>query len=255
MPDAAATPSDAEPAERSVLDFARTQLGPASERLLRRPELLAVVLAEIHAGRSLADATLGCVHRHLAGQRQLADEFAGHFLFDLMRMGQSSMSTSSQLRRFLDTGDLVLSVFGDLWTDFSDLEFRSSSQFKSLFAQRIDWKAIDRSRMLNTRGRREDQRLDEQPEDLDLPAADGAGSPLTQAIRSEERDKFILILLRLEPRERQLLTLRLRGLSIEDVAQSLGLTADTARRATDRAIQKARQLLREDGNRDDTAPH
>ncbi len=255
MPEAATTPPDAESPERRVLEFAHTQLGPASERLLRQPELLDAVVGEVRGGRLLADATLGCVYRHLQGQRQLADEFAGYFLFDLMRIGKTSMSNSAQLRRFLDTGDLVLSVFGDLWTDFSDLEFQSSVQFKSLFAKRINWKAIDQSRKFNGMTRREDRRLAQQPDELDLPAVDGAGSPLPQAIRAEERDLFILILLRLEPRDRQLLTLRLRGLPLEDVAQSLGLSVDAARKATDRAIFKARQLASVDNSQAGSALH
>jgi RNA polymerase sigma factor (sigma-70 family) len=247
MPDVAAPPPDTDPLERSVHEFARTQLGPASERLLRNPEPLAEVVRELRAGRSLPDATLACLYRHLRGQRQLADEFAAYFLFDLMRMGRSSMSTSSKLRRFLDTGDLVLSVFGDLWTDFSDIDFESTTQFKSLFAKRVNWKAIDQARRMNSGRRREDQRLPEQPEDLELPQ-DAADSPLPQAIRSEERDLFILILLRLEPRDRQLLTLRLKGLPLEDIAQALGLSAEATRKATDRAILKARRLATGDGD-------
>jgi len=241
MPEASVSPSEAGSPAHQALQFAM-QLGPASDRLLRKPGLLDGVVAEIQAGRSLEDAVLGCVHRHLSGHRQLADEFAGYFLLELLRLGSASMSTTSKLRRFLDTGDLVLSVFGDLGGDFSDLHFDTAAQFKALFAQRMNWKAADQARKLNSGRRREDQRVADRPEELDPPAQDTSASPQTQAIRAEEQDRLILMLLRLEPRDRELLTLRLKGLPIDEIARTMGLGVDAARKAIDRAIARARRL-------------
>jgi len=242
MPEPPPAAKASEPVEERILDFARRELGPASERLLQQPEVLASVAAEIRTGRELSDAVLQRLHASLAGRRQLADEFAGFFLFDLMRMGKLSMASTSKLRRFLDTGDLVLSVFGDLWGDVSTLRFDSTDQFKALFAQRMQWKASDQARRLGSGRRREDQRLPEQPEEMDISAPEHEASPLPHAIRAEERERLILILLRLNPRERRLLTLRLKELPLEEIAREVELSPEATRKALERAIAKARRL-------------
>jgi RNA polymerase sigma factor (sigma-70 family) len=228
--------------EADILAFAAAKLGPASERLLREPEALADAAAQLRAGRDVSDVVLAKVHASMSGRRQLADEFAGYFLFDLMRMGKLSMASSSKLRRFLDTGDLVLSVFGDLWGDVASLQFQSTDQFRSLFAKRMNWKASDQARRLRSGRRREDQRVAEQPEEMDLSAPEHEGAPLPQLIRSEERERLILILLRLNERERRLLTLKLKDLPLEEIARDVQLSPESARRALDRALAHARQL-------------
>jgi RNA polymerase sigma factor (sigma-70 family) len=228
--------------EEQLLAFAGSKLGPCSERLLRQPEVMAQLVTEVRGGRGISDAVLAVVHASMPGRRQLADEFAGFFLFDLMRMGKLSMASSSKLRRFLDTGDLVLSVFGDLWGDVSSLQFDTTDQFRALFARRMDWKASDQARRLRSGRRREDQRVAEQPDEMELPAADQATAPLPHAIRAEERERLILILLRLNERERRLLTMRLKEVPIEEIAREMELSVDAARKALERAIAKARHL-------------
>lgn len=235
--------------DAQMFEFARAELGPASERLLRDPEVRAGVRARLERGFSLGDSVLGEMHSRLSRDRRVADEFVAHFLFDLMKMGRLSMSASTRLRRFLDTGDLVMSVFGDLWTDLGDLRFESRNQFTSLFAKRMGWKAVDQVRRLKSKRRAEDMRLPHDPEELELGAADTATAPLPEAIRKEEREQLILILLRLKDRDRQVLTLYLQDRSIEAIGHELGLSYDAARQALKRALERARRVAARSGQR------
>lgn len=222
-----------------LLEFARTQLGPHSERCLRAPGALDAVRARIAAGADPTDAVLGHIHSCLKQDRRLADEFAAHFVFDLMLMGRISMASSSRLRRFLDTGDLVMSVFGDVWAEFEDVRFETRSQYKRLFAQRLNWKAADQARRMSARTRREDLRVAEEPDELHGPIA---ADPLRDAIRREEREELILLLLRLKERERRLLSMHLKNEPLEAIAAAEGLSPEAARKAIARAIEQARQI-------------
>jgi len=228
----------APPTDERLLEFARDQLGPHSERCLRAAGALDAVRARVAAGVEPADAVLGHIHSRLGQDPRLADEFVAHFVLDLMLMGRISMASSSRLRRFLDTGDLVLSVFGDVWADFGDVRFESRNQYKRLFAQRLDWKAADQSRRLSAGTRREDLRGPEQPDELH----GGQADPLGDAIRREERERLILLLLRLKDRERRLLSMHLRGEPLESIAAAEGLSPEAARKALARAIEEARRI-------------
>src|SRR5262245_52081798 len=208
---------------RELLEFSRAGLGNAAGPHIERPEILTSAVLRRLAGRNVEDAVLAEIHAALPGNRALADDFAAYLLYDLMRMGSNSMAASSGLRRFLDTGDLVLSVFGDLWHDIPDVKFESCAQFKQLFAQRLNWKAASTARRFTDGTRGEQHRLPRPPEDLDLAAGDEGGTPLSAAIREEERARLILILLRLSDRERQVLTLHLKGHGPGEIAQRLGL--------------------------------
>ena len=230
--------STAPASEARLLEFARVQLGPRSERCLRGPGAIAAVRARIAEGAELADAVLAHVHACLHDDPRLADEFAAHFVLDLMLMGRMSMATSSRLRRFLDTGDLVLSVFGDVWAEFGDVPFVSRQQYKRLFAQRLDWKAADQARRMTASTRREDLRGPQQPDELHGSQAD----PLRDAMRREEREQLILLLLRLKDRERRLLSMHLKGEPLEAIAAAEGISSEAARKALARAIDEARQL-------------
>jgi RNA polymerase sigma factor (sigma-70 family) len=236
-------PADDSKLAREILEFSRTRLGNTARQHVERPEVLAAALARRKEGRNVEDAVLAEIHAALPGNRALADDFAAYLLFDLMKMGSNSMAASSSLRRFLDTGDLVLSVFGDLWHDVPSVRFESAGQFKTLFAQRLNWKAASNARRYTTDKRGEQHRLPHSPDELDLSATDEA--PLTAAIREEERTRLILILLRLPDNHRRILTLHLRGLDTTEIAQRLGMQPDSARKALTRATEQARKLARQ----------
>ncbi len=222
-----------------VLRFAEEKLGPATCALLSEPEGRAFVREKIGAGAEPADAVLAFAHRQAAAHPRVADEFTAFFLADLLRLGRGRLSAG--LRRFLDTGDLVQSVFGDLWPELAGLEFRTRAQFLSLLAGRLRWKIADRDRAFRGPRRREDRREALPPEDA-VEAGPG-GSPASLAASAEERERLILVLLRLPPRDRRLLTLFLKGEPVEAIAREEGLALDAARKALQRAIRRARALV------------
>jgi len=240
--------------EREIVKFTQARLGRAALHHVSRPDVMAAIVARRRPGISLEDAVLAEIHAGLPGQRALADEFAAYFLYDLMKMGSNSMAASSSLRRFLDTGDLVLSVFGDLWHDVPAVRFDSCAQFQTLFAQRLNWKAASSARRLSRDRRGEQHRMPEPADELDVESGDDAGTPLAAAIREEERARLILLLLRLNDRDRQILTLHLKGLSRDEIAQRLGLQYDAARKALSRAIEAARRLASECDTESATSP-
>jgi RNA polymerase sigma factor (sigma-70 family) len=238
-PDPSSPSGEPAVSDEQILEFALSQLGPRSERHLRS-DGLPDVRQRLAQGAELPDAVLGHIHSRLKLDPRLADEFAAHFVLDLMLMGRISMASSSRLRRFLDSGDLVLSVFGDVWAEFEDVRFESRSQYKRFFAQRLQWKAADQARRMTASTRREDLRVAEQPEELEHRAAP-APDPLRDAIRSEDRQRLILLLLRLKDRERRLLTQHLKGETLEAIAAAEGLSTDATRKALARAIEQARE--------------
>jgi RNA polymerase sigma factor (sigma-70 family) len=231
-------PSDAE-----ITEFSKT-LGPYSERQLERPEHRDAVRDRVKEGRSLQDAVLAVVHGLIAEDRRIADEFAAYFLLDLMKMGKVPMASTSRLRRFLDTGDLVNSVFGDLWGDLTTLRFDTGSEFKALFVQRMRWKAADQARKYGKQQIAGEPVLEADAEITDRRVDD---APLQATIREEEKQQLILILLRLKPRDRKLLTLHLRDVPLTKIAEEMNLNYDAARKALSRAITQARSLAAASG--------
>jgi len=220
--------------------FVSAELGRASLAYLvkkDRPQLLGDA---IEAGTPMEDAVLRLLHAAIKRDRNVANEFLAFFFYDLHKLGKFSMSSSSRLRRFLDTGDLVHSVIGDIWTDIPDLKFESRHQFLQLFAQRMGWKVVDKARRLSTQSRREDRRVFVQPESLEQELA--CEEIPDKVIHDEERDRLALVLLRMSPRDRDLLKLRILGYEIQDIAEEMDMTYDTARKAVSRALGKARKL-------------
>jgi len=235
--------------EQRIDAFAQS-LGEASCDALRDPARREAARTLISSGYALDDAVLKVLHTLIRKDRGVANEFMACFLLDLTNLGKYSMSSSSRLRRFLDTGDLVCSVIGDIWPDVSTLAFESRTQFVHLLGQRMGWKAADKARRLSTQSRREDKRVFVETDDLEQ--RESGESVAEQLIRDEERDKLFLVLLRLPERDRQLLALRMRGLEIQEIADELGLNYDAARKAISRALTKARKFMH--GGRPATAP-
>ena len=117
-------------------------------------------------------------------------------------------------------------------------------QFKKLFSQRMSWKAADEARRMTSQRRREDRRVPQQPHELELHDGSADNAPLPIMIKREEKERLILMLLRLKSdRDRRLLTLHLKGESVAAIAREMNLTYDAARKALSRAIEQARKLV------------
>ncbi len=193
-------------------------------------------------GAELEDAVLAEMHRILRSNRKVGDEFAAYFMLRMMKMGSKTLPSSSGLRRYLDTGDLVDSVFGDIWGKLAGLKFETRGQFHELFQQRMDWKVKDKVRGFRSRSRAEDLRVP-MPDEQELESVGmEEAQPVGHSIKREQRERYILILLRMKEREARILSLHLKGASIEDIATALDLTYEAARKALSRAIDSARRL-------------
>jgi RNA polymerase sigma factor (sigma-70 family) len=244
MAEAELTPTEVASA---AVDFAAERLGPCSSKLLHDPAPQALVVARMRAGATLGNAVLAIIHSRLdnpssppataaqSHSNELADEFLSFFLADLARLGHSALGPG--LRRFLDSGDLVQSVLGDLWPDMAQLKFESRDAFLALLAARLRWKASDRSRRLQAGKRREDLRKNA---DADLLATNQPG-PVTELVSAEEWQQTALALARLNKRDRELVRGHLNGLSWAELAAENGLQPESARKAVQRALARARQ--------------
>jgi len=218
--------------------FAAEKLGPACVQALHQQSHLAQALECMHTGTAIEDAVLGLAHRLAQKDGAIADEFIGYFLSQLLRLGSGSFGP--RLRRFLDTGDLVQSVLGDLWPGICEIEFRTRAQFMSLLAQRMRWKMANKGRALRGPNRREDRKVPTSPEQLRI--SDEGHSPPSLAAMQEDRERLILTLLRLPERDRRLLTLFLQGKPLAEIADKIQLEEWATRKALERAIDRARKL-------------
>lgn len=233
--------ADSREARRTVagiLQFARERLGPASEELLSDPARQTLVLARMRNDVDLEDAVLREVHGAAAARGRVADEFVAFFLNDLLRVGHRLQT--AEMRRFLDTGDLVQSMLGDVWPDLHAVRFETRGKFLTYLGQRLRWKMSDRSRGMNSGRRREDLRTDVDPGELRAASEDP--SPGTVAEMGEEHERMVLALLRLSERDRELLVMYLGGRSLTEMAEQAGLSYDAARMALQRAMRRARRL-------------
>ena len=186
----------------------------------------------------MEDAALAVLFGGVAQHRELADEFLAHFLGALGAAGHRAMGPG--LRRFLDTGDLVQSVLGDLWPDWTELHFDSREQFLALLRQRLQWKAQDRAKGLQAARRREDRRVALSPEETGGTGQDP--SPATLAGEQEEWERLALVLCRLPERDAELLRMHLAGKEAREIAEALDLGLEAARKGLQRALARARSL-------------
>jgi len=221
---------------QAALEFARTELGPASERLMGTPAAQALLLTRLRAGQKLEDAVLGIAHLHLREDPRLADEFLTHFLDDAYRNGRRLVT--GDLRNFLDTGDLVHSVAGDLWQELTELQFEGRAQFMSLVTKRLRWRATDEARRLRARGGPPPDETPPSPREL----IDDAPPPDVALLDRDELEHVILRLLRLPERDQMILRMYLRGESVEAIASACQLNYEAARKALQRALARARAM-------------
>jgi RNA polymerase sigma factor (sigma-70 family) len=216
----------------AALEFAQRQLGPATERLLSTPAAQALFFARLRSGFDLEDAVLGVAHLHLAEDPRLADEFLTYFLEAAYRSGRRLIS--GDLRSYLETGDLVHSVAGELWRELRSLRFEGRAPFQALVYQRMKWRASDEARRFRAQGAPLSGERSEREDD----------SPTPDAVLSDrdEVERLALRLLRLPERDQRMLRLYLQGKGVDEIAPELELSVDAARKALQRALQRAREL-------------
>lgn len=223
----------------SITDFAATQLGPESATRFADRRILAEVEAAIAAGTAFEDAVLGVAFREAKRDRLVADEFIGYFLAALTRIGHINMRPA--LRRYLDTGDLVQSVLGSMWEDIQRVEFQGRAAFLSYLARRLQWKASDRARGMNSGRRQEDRRMALDPEDVGRARTEPG--PGTIAGQEEELERIGLAIPLLQPRDQSIIRLLACGVGHDEIGARLGLAPAAARQAIRRARERFEEVL------------
>jgi RNA polymerase sigma factor (sigma-70 family) len=213
--------------DASALEFASQRLGAASRAYFATAEAQERYAALVREGRTLEDAVLGTIYREICRDRQLANEFFTHLLGDLSATGHSLFD--GRLRQLMDTGELVDSVIQDLWSDLERIEFRTRGQFLSLLLRRMQWKKSDRLRSAE-REKRGGQVVRAQDGALGELADAGARSPLSEAEQVVELGRVTKLLARLPQPDRELLLLKLEGLTYEEIARRIGQSAKVVRR-------------------------
>jgi RNA polymerase sigma factor (sigma-70 family) len=219
-----------------ALAWAQAELGPASAQALEQPQISSAVLSRIERGEELDTAVLAEIHAASSGDARLANEFLAHFLPDLTRAGQRLRSR--QLKRFLDTGDLVQSMLADAWPSLAAIRFTTRPQFLAFLSQRLRWKASDRSRSLEADKRREDARVE--LDEGSLQAQEHGRHGLSSAVDPDDWERMVQLIVRLPERDRRLLSAFLAGRSIDEIAAEHGRSRDATRMAIQRAIARAR---------------
>lgn len=195
--------------------------------------------ARLDSGARAEDAALGAVFERIREDRAIGEEFLGYFLHRIL--GVRIVELYPGLRRMLDTGDLAHSVMADLLPGITELRFTTEAGFLSYLIQRMRWKASDRVR--SPRARTERPTSDEErftPGGLTPETSDA----LRGLIAEEERDALLIAVHRLPERDRAILIRYLEGMDRERAAQELGLNAAAYRKALQRAISKARDVIR-----------
>jgi len=194
--------------------------------------------ANLERGASPEDAVLMAVHGQLGSAAGLDEEFLGYFLSRLLQVRVVDLYPG--LRRFLDTGDLVQSVLGDLWPKIRELEFRDQASFLALLVKRLRWKAGSRRRDLNAGKRREDRRESRIPLDS-VPG--GPESPVDVQIRREDMERAALALFRLPKEDQVAVRLHLTGSSSSAIAEALDLSVPAARKRLERALNRLQSVM------------
>ena len=237
--------------------FAARELGAASYRLLQTQRGAEDLKGRQGQDREVADVVLGVVFDALKRGEQGGEELAEEFFKFLLPYAESRSHgrVGPSLRRHLESQDLAQSVIGNLWQDIPDLEFTTFPQFLSMVIQRISWKASNRGRDLKRKKRSEDVRVEVNMEEVPRPG--NSPSPMTEFAWQEDKELLMETILAMpNERDRKLIMGRIEGLSLEEMAASLDLEVESARRALNRALERARTHIAEAerGRRDEGPP-
>jgi RNA polymerase sigma factor (sigma-70 family) len=220
--------------------YVAAQLGPHSLSRFQDPEIQKQAQHLLESGVALEDVALRLAHQEGLRDPHIGNEFIGHFLTAMMKIGHFSLGDG--LRRFLDSGDLVNSVAGSVWQDLAHVECKTRKEFLAFLGKRMQWKAADKVKGLNAKMRRNDLQRE-----LDLEVAalgpNEQQGPSTMAGNKEEMDRVIVAMVRLPDRDQDLLRRHLRGESNSQIASALSMKPETSRKALQRAIKKLQTLV------------
>ena len=224
----------------SLQGFLSESLGPASLERFKDPSLLEEYEQLLQQGIPLEDAALRILHRESVHDSSLAHEFFTHFLRSLERIGH--FSSKDQYKHFYDTDDLVNSVASDLWRDLNKVEFRTRAEFMAYIGKRVRWKMSDRAKGFGAERRREDLRRAVDFQAGLLPPEDQPG-PSTIISGSEEQERLRQAILSLPQRDREVLLRQMKGESLSEIAEFLGVNQEALRKIIQRAREKLRALM------------
>ncbi|GJM22626.1 MAG: hypothetical protein DHS20C15_25410 [Planctomycetota bacterium] len=226
----------AAPDRREFVERARSLLGELSAEWVARPEVTERMRARLAEGVELDNIVLAEVAQQARQDARLYEEFMAYTMAQMRVVGRGSLAPN--LRRFLDTFDLVQSVAGDVFADSDPPEFETKAAFLSLLRQRMRWKAADHARRLSAEKRSENRRDARDLEDLNV--ADRGEDPAAAGERADFLARLMKELEQLNKRDQQLLRMFLRGCGTDEIAERFKLSRETARRILARAKDRLR---------------
>lgn len=181
-----------------------------------------------------------------SGQKEAREELFARYRPRVLALARGRLGR--QLRRALDSQDLVQEALAEAAKDLERFEWRGESSLIRWLSRLLEHRATanaDRQGALKREVRRE-VALDTQSRvPAHNAAADSAENPLRQASRQEEEERLREALHRLPERQREAILLReYGGCSWDEVAAELGLpTPDAARMMHVRAVARLGKLL------------
>ncbi len=202
----------------------------AAERIHNSP--LAVAEKMLRDGFDSVDAVLATIYPSLGTCGHLRKEFFGYLWSEMNSSGHAS--PYGALRRYLETGDLLGSAFGDMLELFEGLEFRGRKAYISMIRRRMRWKAYKRIRTLPP-----ESRFSVECESLEVVGAFD-GDDMNSV---ERRGELFRAIGRLHPRERALISAYLEGQSGNEIARKLEISSAAARKALERALNRLRSMV------------
>ena len=180
---------------------------------------------------------------------RMGDEAAWEKLFarlgDENGEGKMLLATARKLlpagdaaRDILDSRDLTQSTLRSGWDDLSDFRGTTVPELRSWL------KSIPRRKITRALRRKRPQRLGQLLQQTeDEKHSNGADNPLADLIREELHSRLNLFLRQLPEDMRNIMELRIAGMSSARIAERLGMTPAAVRKRKSRAMERLRQLI------------
>ena len=226
------TPEPKELLRAQLIAWAGEELGAQSSQGLAGFSL-APAEEMLAKGHDLADAALATVYPYLGGCELLRSEFFGYLWNEVSIQG--AVRPYFVLSRFVETGDLLASTFGDMMEICTGLDFRGRLAFIAMIRQRIKWKTyrkVEQSARVRTVESVESESLAvDQPRQLDLLAAQESKTQVMEAVA------------RLHAKDRHIISLFLAKKTGAEIAAELGVRPGAARKSLQRALERLRGFM------------